>query len=172
MSALLALWGYLTDVQIVQVLMLILTALSAGGAFVAARATRRAAEAQLLRDMIEQYASPTMNEALRTLASWWELHGEAFARVWSEQRDFGPAMKVNEARRLVASYYEGADRLHQSSLITKSTLIAAVDNVGLGILINIIAPLEREINSLAETEYIGRLSQLCPQRVRLDVLKR
>jgi hypothetical protein len=145
-------------------------ALSAGGAFWAARATRRAAEAQLLRGMLEQYASPAMHNALQTLAAWRRDHGEAFAHDWSEKRKFGPGEQVNEARRLVASYYESADRLHQSGLISKGTLKAAVDNAGLFILSAIVEPLERQISPLAETEFIARLRRLCPQRVAHGLL--
>jgi hypothetical protein len=144
----------------------LLAALAAAGAFFAAWATKRAAEAQLLLELLNDYAMPEMVEALRTLRAWRAVNGDEFASEWelAMARDEPAAAAVDDARHWVTSFFRNADELWQVGMISKRTARAAVDKPGLTVLITICAPLERKLDPRVSLGFVRRLRALCPHR--------
>lgn len=147
-------------------LMMLLAALAAAGAFFAAWATKRAAEAQVLLELLNDYAMPEMAEALRTLRAWRAVKGEAFASEWelTMARNESAAEAVDDARHRVSSFFRNVDELCQIGIISRRTARAAVDKPGLAVLITICAPLERRLDPRVNLGFVRRLRALCPHR--------
>jgi len=150
---------------------MLLAAAAAIGAWAAAWATKRAAEALILFDLVNYYATEEMTEALRTLRAWREQHGDEFADRWELAMATGDpaAAAVDRARRRVTAYFQNADELWQSRLISKSTARVAVDKAGLAVLINVCGRLERRLDPQVNLGFIRRLRTLCPHRRDLMV---
>lgn len=153
------------------VLAVLCAAVAAVGAWVAAFATKRAAEGQVLLILLMDYGSPDMEEAVRALRFWREQHGEDFASDWELDlaRGDADAVAVDRARRRVSSYFQNVDELWQRGLISQSTARAAADRAGLAVLINIGAPLERKLSPRVNLGFVRRLRALCPHRRDLQV---
>lgn len=129
-----------------ELLVAVFAAAGALGAWAAARATKRAAEGQILLELLSEYATPEMAEALVTLRAWKVVKGEAFASEWATARDEPAGQAVDRARRYVTSYFQNTDQLWQIGLISKRTTRAAVDKAGLAVLLYVCVPLERKLN--------------------------
>jgi hypothetical protein len=144
----------------------LLAALAAAGAFFAAWATKRAAEAQLLLELLNDYAMPEMADALRTLRAWQAVKGDTFADDWEliMARNEPAAEAVDDARHRVTSYFRNADELCQVGMISKRAARAAVDKPGLAVLITICASLERKLDPRVNLGFMRRLRALCPHR--------
>lgn len=149
-----------------EALVMLFAAAAAIGAWAAAWATKRAAEAQILLDLLNDYATPEMAEALRTLRSWQEQHGDEFADNWElgMATSDANADAVDHARRRVSAYFQNVDELWQNRLISRNTARAAVDKAGLPVLINVCGPLERRLNPRVNLGFMRRLRALCPHR--------
>jgi hypothetical protein len=143
----------------------IFTAVSALGAFYAAWATKKAAQAQVLLDLLRHYSSVDMSDALRTLRAWHRDHGDAFASHWWNRfkEQYPGAVEVDRARRMVTSYFQDADSLWRADLISEKTLRVAVDKAGFAVLIHVCSPLERELNPNVDLDFIERLEKLVPE---------
>jgi len=134
---------------------LILTALSALGAlgaavaaWLSARATRHATEAQLFSVHYAEYGTPEMLRSLRVLRSWKSEQGYEFELKWKKALDAGDqrAHDVDAARRQVKFYFMKILRLYESGYVSRRFLkeLAAVD--GINILYDIVEPLEYALN--------------------------
>ena len=123
-------------------------------------------EAQILLDLLNDYATPEMAEALRTLRSWQEQHGDEFADNWElgMATSDANADAVDHARRRVSAYVQNVDELWQNRLISRNTARAAVDKAGLAVLTNVCDPLERRLNPRVNLGFMRRLRALCPHR--------
>jgi hypothetical protein len=154
-----------------EALVIALAAGAALGAWVAAWATRRAAAAHIVFEMLNEYARPEMSEALERLKSWRAQHGDEFASDWELAMAKGEpdASLVDHARRRVLAYFRNADELWQKRLISSSTARAAVDRPGLAVLIHVCAPLERRVNPRVSLRFVRRLRTLCRHRRDLMV---
>ena len=137
-------------------------------AWLTARATRQAAEAELLLKMLNEYGQPEMNEALRTLRGWRQIHGDDFAPEWKKRlsKNDSDAVAVDRARRLVGSYFYNADQLRQGRLISARVHRSMADKSGLGVLFEVIEPLERQLGLLPDLEFAHRLRRRFPDRAR------
>jgi hypothetical protein len=147
-------------------LVVLLAALAAVGAFFAAWATKRAAEAQVLLELLNDYAMQEMAEALRTLRAWQAVNGDTFANEWELMmaRNEPASAAVDDARHRVTSFFRSADGLWQVGMISRRTARAAVDKPGLAVLITICAPLERKLDPRVNLGFMRRLRALCPDR--------
>jgi len=147
----------------------IFAAVAAVGAVCAARATRTAAEAQILLDLLKDYATQDMSDALRTLRGWYAKDRKGFAARWkADLTDRIPvAIAVDHARRRVTSYFLNVDRLHRAKLISRDTWRAAVDKDGLAVLLVVGQELERRLNPKVDLSFVERLRKLCPERTEL-----
>jgi cytochrome c-type biogenesis protein CcmH/NrfG len=92
--------------------------LSAFAAFRAVRQTQRAAEAEVLLSLMNDYAASDMADALRRLRRWLETHPNDVGEHWKLGSD-PEALLVDTARRRVSSYFQNAERLYKAGLITR-----------------------------------------------------
>jgi hypothetical protein len=149
----------------------VFTAASAFGSLLAARATKRAAEAQILLDLLNDYAAPDMTDALRILIVWHGQHKEPFTAAAQWKRDLKAgdpgAQDVDRARRRVTSYFYNADQLREARLISKAILRRAADKSGLAVLVLVLPALERQIDARVDLRFIERLAKLCPHQTWL-----
>jgi hypothetical protein len=145
---------------------------AAVAAFCAARATKKAAQGEILLEFLREYQAPEMSEAFKTLCRWREKHGPLYARRWDTDFKLGDeeAAEVDAARRRVSSFFFNADRLHQYGVISPDILRAAVDVSGLGVLCEAVATLERQINPAVELTFVNRLRKLCPENATMGCL--
>ena len=133
------------------------------GAWLSARATRSAAEAQLFSRFMEEYGTPQMLTALRTLRNWKAKQGDEFEEKY--RKALGEAdpnvHKVEQARRLVKFYFLKALRLYEAGFVTQRFLkeVAAVD--GVNILYDIVEPLEYALNPAYNKSKFERLRKIC-----------
>jgi len=138
----------------------VLAAAAAFGAWAAAWATKRAAEAQILLDLLNDYATPEMAEALRTLGSWREQHGDEFADDW------------RQATRTLTRWITRADASPRISRTSTNWALSAaaravfleIRRFGLAVLINVCGPLERKLNPRVNLGFVRRVRALCPHR--------
>lgn len=149
---------------------LILTALSAVGAlgaavaaWLSARATTRAAEAQLFSNHYAIYGTPEMLRSLRILRLWKSENGDEFEVKWKKALDAGEvkAHEVDQARRQVKFYFFRALRLREAGYVSERFLqeLAAVD--GVNILYDIVEPLEYALNASYDRSGFEKLRHLC-----------
>ena len=145
----------------------VFTAFSALGALLAARATKRAAEAQVLLNLLNDYAAPDMANALRVLIAWQHQHEDRFINEWwSGLKARDPrAQEVDRARRRVTSYFQNVEELHQAGLISRRTLRHAGGKSGLAVLVVVAQELERRLNPKVDLGFVRRLQKLCPEQV-------
>jgi hypothetical protein len=151
--------------DLLAVISTIAAALAAAGSFRAARATKNAAEAAIVRDFLKDYFAPEMSSALRILYDWKKNSGESFATSWIDRLGRGDpdARQVDQARRLVKSYFEQASRLFSNNLISRESFRAIARVAGNITYYDIVDNLELSINqgrdgTTLETmkEHIGR----------------
>lgn len=149
---------------------LVLTSLSALGALGAAvaawrsaRATTRAAEAQLFSAHYAAYGEPEMLRSLRVLRQWKSDNGDEFEVKWKKSLDANEdsAHEVDQARRKVKFYFFQALRLYEAGYVSKKFLkeVAAVD--GVNILYDIVEPLEYALNPRFDSSRFEKLRKLC-----------
>ena len=133
------------------------------GAWLSARATRFAAEAQLFSRFMEEYGAPQMLKALRTLRNWKAEQGNEFEEKYRKALESGDpnAHEVDQARRHVKFYFLKALRLYEAGFVTKRFLkeVAAVD--GVNILYGIVESLEYALNPAFDKSKFERFRQIC-----------
>jgi hypothetical protein len=137
---------------------------SAFGAWWSARATRKAAEAQILHDLFVRYSAPQMSDAMRVLRQWHQDHPDRLAEDWNRgMHQFDPTARgADEARRMVTSYFLDADGLRQAGLISRATFRAAVSKSGFAVLLHVCVPLERVLKPNVNLAFVERAKALCP----------
>jgi hypothetical protein len=143
------------------------------GAWRAAAMTRRASEAQIVFNALAEYDSEDMLVALRTLRSWRETHGATFASDWSsaiEVRD-QVAIRVDQARRRVSGYFQHIVILYGAGLITKRGFRAATCLAGLGILFDVVEPLERELAPTVDLSAFRTVERICGPKAKRGLLR-
>jgi hypothetical protein len=124
---------------------------AAMSAFLNWRSTRistRIAQTQLYLKFRDQYSDKVMNDDLRNLRSWKELHGNKFSAKWKEkfiERD-SDAIVVDAARRRVKNFFQAIAEIYQDGLISKSLAIRLLEFQGIDILYEIVEPLEEALN--------------------------
>jgi hypothetical protein len=157
-------WDLVSDIG--EVVVALATCAAAIAAWVAARAaregvdaTRRASEALLLLEALREYNGAEMGEALTRLSGWGRSVRDQGERTIVEEWRLTTAGKdsLNAARRRVTSYFSNLDELREAGLISERTWRTATDKAGLGVLFDVCAPLEPEVNRNARMEFVNRL---------------
>lgn len=156
--------------EVTQIITLLLTAITVIGALWAAFEAMRSAsaakaigEAQLLVHFLDQYASDEMLKSFRTLRNWEKNRVPDFAIIWKKLRDQGDleALELDKDRRRVLHYYLKARLLHERHYVS-SQFVKAITRAGLGILHEVVEPLEyiadSESNDLGTAEYLRKVS--------------
>lgn len=150
--------------------------ISAIGAWLSARATKFATEAQLFSKFMEEYGAHEMVISLRTLRNWKAEKGKDFEEKWLKSFVEGnsDAQDVDRARRHVKFYFLKALRLYESGFASKKFVKEVISVDGIHILFNIIEPIEHaldpdynkihfdKLKKLYESELLGKLIRPVP----------
>jgi len=141
------------------------TFLAAVAAWLSARATKKAAEAQLFSIHFAEYGKPEMSHSLRVLRAWKDDMGKEFTGIWKKARVAGEkrALDVDQARRQVKFYFMSPLRMWEAKFVSKRFLrkISAVS--GINILYEIVEPLEFALNPDYDRSAFEKLRKLCGQ---------
>lgn len=149
---------------------LISAAVSAVGAMIAAvaswlsaRATTRAAEAQLFSSQYSDYGQAEMLTALRVLRMWRADNGEEFAKKWKSGLDAhdSSSSDADIARRHVKFYFFRALRTYEAGFISKKFLKEIGNVDGINILFDIVEPLEAQLNAKYDKASFDKLRRIC-----------
>ena len=114
----------------------------------AAVASGRAAEGQFLSQLLAEYRSEEMLDALRQLKGWHNAHGDEFAAKWlaSLKAHDGLAQTVDLARRAVNSFFFQVYTLHRAKALSSNTLAVVVELPGALLYLDTVQKLEEQLN--------------------------
>ena len=130
----------------------------------AAKLTQKAAEGQLLLNILEGYRLEKMKESLRLLRSWQRKHASSeFEKQWKLCFDKGDeeAIQVDEARRYVTMYFWRVFRLFRAKYVSEEFVRNACHNDGIEVLFQVIEPLARELDSQYDRTLFEELRRIC-----------
>lgn len=139
----------------------VITALAtAGAAFFAARsaaATRRSAESTLASRLMEQYAEPQMDQALKRLQEFYTMFPPGnFTKNTIPSK---LSAQADEARRKVKYYFLTVYNLKIQGFIGCRTLNIVANVAGLEVLTDIVKPMEMAKPKHANTDWIDKLEK-------------
>jgi hypothetical protein len=157
----------------------IATAGAAAGAFCAARATRRTSETQLFTQIMSEYASSEMGEALRHLrvqySRWandpsnrpFERLVEAWANTYATSGSSGD--RTDSARRLVSHFFQKVTRIVEEGLVRGGLRQEFLSLSGKDLMYDIVIPLDRALAKHIKTEagvedFIERFQRVFPEK--------
>jgi len=135
---------------------------SAVAAMCAARATRDATRAELVVNLLDQYASTEMHEALAELKPWQEKSKQAIIEDFSrlETEDFARYADLDHAGRTVSHYYYKVATLFEEQYLQRedAEVVASKDQVR--DYLRVIEPLEKAKNPDYSTHTFRTLARL------------
>lgn len=146
------------------VLITIATFSAALGAFWSARNTQKAAEAQILLQLLSQYSSLDMMSKLETLRSY-EMNKNWFCTPVMEEQ-------LNIARRGVKHFFFSAAHLYRAKFVSDEFMVEICRMRGFDMLFDTVKPLEAECRQITpEDEKIyDILNQFRSKIVECDLL--
>lgn len=160
--------GEIRKMNQIQTIVVVLTFVSAFGAlgaaigaWLSARSTRSATEAQLLFQLLREYAKPDMLRALRTLRNWKAEQGDEEKWRKALENADPKAQEVDLARRCVSHYFLDALKLYESDYVIKRFLRVVGSKDGINILYDIVEPLEYALNPAYDKSKFDKLRQIC-----------
>ena len=136
-------------------------------------ATRRAGQAAIISDLLNQHSSDEMWEAFNILRRWRKEKGDEFAREFKRLREADPdeTLPIDMARRRVAHYLRKVYHLQLHALLDRELLEAVMPLPTAEFCCEVIEPLEAAIRSnyekdgylwLARTYPVERHPELFP----------
>ncbi len=163
----------LSFVRWVQIGTMVLTVVSAiiewrsdRGAKSRAEATLKAVEAQFIARLLEEFASPEMQDALRKLGKFLDRRGGAdeVAKFIEDGRALHAT--THAARRKVYLYFKKCYQFYDHGFLSKDALDLLVDVHGYGLLFYVVKPLSDAVMppraDLERDGWFDRLSEICP----------
>jgi len=152
-------------IQILTMLSALGAVVAAMGAFLSSRATRKAAEAELFSNFMEDYGGPEMRAAMDALTDWRAKHKSAWKADFKAglAADEPDALAVNNGRRLLKYYFLKALRLHDAGYVTKWFLRQVCNVDGINILYDTVEPLDLIANPNERQSQIHLLQKICPR---------
>jgi hypothetical protein len=125
--------------------------MSAGGAFLSARATKKTSLGQILMEIADAYASPEMLEGMLTLRQFKDISdrsGDDFAQEFVSLRTINYQLieEVDQGRRRYSHHFHKIRQLLDSKLVKKNFVRKVVTQEQVNFLVEVIEPLERAIN--------------------------
>ena len=126
------------------------TRMSAQAASEAANETRRAAQAQVLSNLLDEYSSQDMRKAIDALSTWFSEHNNSLA---DELRRFNGKQTsipddLNDARRKVSHHFQKIHIMElRAELLDKIVAEAALDKGQVQIYRELVEPLEWALTS-------------------------
>ena len=131
-----------------------------------AEATLKATEAQFISQLLEEFASPEMDDAVRELSQFLDRRGGAdeVARFIEDGRSIRAT--TQEAHRKVYLYFKKCYQYYHHGFLSKDALDLLVDVHGYILLFHVVKPLSEAVTPPgADPESDGwfdRLSEICP----------
>ena len=128
---------------------------AAFAAWFAARATRNAvlatrdtAEASLVYSFRRDYSKQVMSDGMRRLGDWRRDNDNDFAETWLSRlkKKDSAAVKVDEDRRRVKSYFETAADLQKNGFIREQAYRTICFVAGINIYYDVVYPIEKALN--------------------------
>lgn len=150
------------------------TAFTAFFAWRSAIATQSNTEAQLYARLMEEYRSPQMLKALRTVLNWADdIRGQNLTRKYSNalKEPDEDVLEVDEFRRLIKGYFLKALRLYEGRYVKEKFLKSIANVYGINILYDIVEPLEFGLNPDFDNSEFKRLREICPPNETTDRIR-
>jgi hypothetical protein len=132
---------------------LIISLVALGVAFLSARIALQARLGNLYITLFEEYASPEMAEALRTLS---RSH-KTLKRYNGDQSKLAHREAVDDARRRVKYYFFKALRLKKAGFLPKELLKKIGAVYGINLLYDVVQELEKDKKAIEEIEEIKEI---------------
>lgn len=107
-------------------------------------------ESQLLLDMLREYSSDTMLEAVQTLKNWQKEYGASYKNEFAEHyrtKDLS-IIPINRARQLVLSYFLRMLKLYSGGYVGESFCNIIINNYGTEVLFEVVEPFEEIVAQL------------------------
>ncbi len=134
--------------------------------FIGLRHTKQAQQSHVYLDMAARYDSEEMRIACNTLLAWRRERGDGFVEDWLALKGVRDpaAMKVNEARRVVARHFVNIAKLARIRAIDRASARLLAECYGLNVFYQIAAPLNRKIADNVKTfeKLVRELKRICP----------
>lgn len=142
----------------------IFTALAAIASQRSAEETRKTTLAQLVIDLKDDYASSDMREGVLELIKFKKEHGNEFAQKFAKRR----SDKMDEYRRSYAHYFHKIAALLDTEVIDEAFVREVIQPDQVHILLNIVEPLEKKINSDYDRSTFDKFRRLFKGRIGRD----
>lgn len=101
-------------------------------------------ESQLLLDLLREYSSDTMLEAVQTLKNWQKEYRDSYKNEFAERyrtKDLS-IIPINRARQLVLSYFLRTLKLYNGGYVSESLCNIIINNYGTEVLFDVVEPFE------------------------------
>lgn len=135
-----------------------------------ARIARKAVEAQLLVDVLREYSSDAMVNALQTLNNWREEYKEDYKTEFADRyrRKDISVMPINRARRVVFGYFQRVLQLYDGGYVSEGFCDVICQMSGTKTLFEVVEPFEEIVSTIDPNQpynknAYAKLRQICKQ---------
>ena len=131
----------LTAPEIISSIIAVGTLFAAGAAWRAAKATRDAAQANIIVEVMRYFTSDDMRTAGKSLHNYKTQYGDDFVEAFKKSRN----EDVDQARRKVKGYHKTIYSLHINKKISDKIVDTLISDDQLDLLLDIVEPLEHVV---------------------------
>ena len=134
--------------MVVLTLSTVFAAVAAIAACKSARASSRAARAQVVGNLLDVYSSQDMLQALRKLFDWRKAHPQDFAKKFAQLRrkNYGAVEELDAQRRRVKCYFLRVFQMYRTEVLKEADVREVVHAQQAFCLLEIIQPIELTMN--------------------------
>ena len=113
-----------------------------------AKETQKTVLAQILIQITDAYSSPEMLSGMLNLRNWQQQHGLDFATKFGEMRrsNYSKVEPIDKDRRRYSHHFHKIRLLLDSGVVSESFVKKVVSSDQVDFLLEVIEPLERELN--------------------------
>jgi len=162
--------------QVIPEIAVVFAAIAAYGACLSAVATRRAVQGQLFANLLRDYSSKDMHEALKKLqevkrkkekdVDYWNT----MIKHWNDNRKDMTNIEaaypdVNEARRRVSHYFTTALELHQNKNCIGDCFLKVICRGNVELLYGIVEHLEYALNERYARDQFTKILDFCERDI-------
>lgn len=129
-----------------------------------ARSAKATLQTQLFLAFGTRYSDPKMGEALTLLINYYKQHRDDFTDRWWQDfiQNKEEALKIEQARRLISTYFIDIARLYESKQINKRFCYLLLGHFGLDVYYNICRPMWLKLYAHEYTDYAAILKTVRP----------
>ncbi len=112
------------------------------------------AEGQLLLDMLREYSSDSMLEAIQTLRNWHKEYKELYKKEFSEKyriKDLS-VIPINRARYLVLNYFVRMLKLYNNQYVSEDFCNIICSSNDAEVLFQVVQPFEEIVSEIDQTK--------------------